>query len=373
MKTSIFIFLLSLLLTLPCAGSIEVTQMDKTIITSLFRGEWEKSDSLVDIQLKNNPDNPKYYFLKAYVGFYSRYLGPSRMTRDQSIDLIHEYAWKAIEVGRKLPPSVETKFYLGCAYGLLCRANMMRQEYWLAYWNASESKTLLQQVLNEDNTVDDACMNLAIIEYFPAAAITGFRYSLAYMAGMGGSKEKGLQYFERTAEKGILFQDEATFALTIVYRAGESNIDKAAETWKKLHTKYPTNQNYENGYRQLSMISIVRTKGVQFLEDEFSLLKTKHAVTSPGILNSVGYSLMGEEKYTDALVVFQVNIKLFPHIANGYDSYAECYMNLKDNQNAIKYYRIAAEMLPKDTTVTETFRENLKNSIAARLKELGAQ
>jgi tetratricopeptide (TPR) repeat protein len=372
MKNCLRFLILIAQCTIVQAGSIEFSKTDRSIIASLFAGEWQKSDSLVNLELGKTPDHPKYYFLKAYTGFYSRFVSQRAITRDQSIDLVKEFAWKAILAGQKLPPSVEVKFYTGCAYGFLCRINSMRQEYWLTYWNARKCQKYLNEVLQEDVSVQDAYMGLALIEYFPAAAMTGYRGALAWLGGMSGSREKGLQYFERVAEKGILFQDEALYALTIVYRFGENNVDKALTCWKEISGKYPSNMTFAAAYHSTILEAAINVKGVKFLEEETATLKSAYEITNAGILNGIGYRLMNQQKYTDALVVFQVNVKLFPEVANGYDSLAECFMNLKDNQNAVKQYKIASEKLAGDTTVTEIFRQSLRTSIAQKLKELDA-
>ena len=63
---------------------------------------------------------------------------------------------------------------------------------------------------------------------------------------------------------------------------------------------------------------------------------------------------------------------MFPHVANGYDSIAECYMNRGENDMAIKFYKKAYEMMPSDTTVNDAFRQQVMEGIQERLADLGA-
>jgi tetratricopeptide (TPR) repeat protein len=79
---------------------------------------------------------------------------------------------------------------------------------------------------------------------------------------------------------------------------------------------------------------------------------------------------MNNERLDDALAIFKFNTELYPNIANGYDSLAECYMTRNENQKAIEYYNIAYEKIPADTTLTDEFKEFLIENIQDKLEEL---
>jgi hypothetical protein len=81
---------------------------------------------------------------------------------------------------------------------------------------------------------------------------------------------------------------------------------------------------------------------------------------------------MNQERFDDAVVVFETNLKLFPNEANSYDSYAEGLWRSGDNENAIKYYKMAYDRLDADTTISEVFRERIREGIENNLSELGA-
>ena len=59
-------------------------------------------------------------------------------------------------------------------------------------------------------------------------------------------------------------------------------------------------------------------------------------------------------------------------MANCYDSLAECYLTRGDNENAIKYYRLAYEKIDVDDPANAAFNERIKISIKQNLEELGA-
>jgi tetratricopeptide (TPR) repeat protein len=366
------VFLLVMVAGVTYARQIEITPVDKAIVGSLFGGEWRKSDSLINVELAKSPDHPKYYFLKAYYALYSRMLGFASLTRDQSIDLIRENAWKGITVGQQLEQTSDVKFYLAYAYHFLCRANVMRQEYWTAYWNARKCRKLLEEVIKEDPSNEDAYFALGITEYYPPVALTGIKSTLVWIGGMSGDRAKGLQYLERAAAKGNLFQDEAKFVLGIAYRNGENNLEKALTCWEELWKRYPNVSTFKNSFYSTNLAVLVNQRGAKFLEEEFDTIKEKYHIELPYFLNSTGSYLLSQKKYQDAIVALQVNSRLYPQYTNTYINLGECYLQQKDRQNAAKYYRIANEKLPTDTTVSGSYRETLKKNISDKLSELGA-
>lgn len=49
-----------------------------------------------------------------------------------------------------------------------------------------------------------------------------------------------------------------------------------------------------------------------------------------------------------ALNLFEINVSLFPKVPNTYDSLAEAYLVKGDKANALKYYKMEAEMIPEN-------------------------
>jgi tetratricopeptide (TPR) repeat protein len=350
---------------------LNITSTDEQINNYLFNGEVEKSDSLIESKLSSNPNSVKYNFMKAYNIFYTRYFAFNGEARETTLNRIKHYTWEAIKAGDAANESLENNFYLGCAYAYLARANAMAGEYWEAYWNGSESQNYFEEVLEEEPGIHDAYMNLGVMEYYPAFAITGFTSVLAWFGGMSGDRELGLEYLYNVSEKGRLFKDEAKIALGIINNFAENNIKEAYHYWSSLLEKYPANPMAVGNENRTRFQLLIEEKGADFLITEIDSLRTKYNINNAGSLNNVGYSLMNQERFDDALKVFQANIKLFPHVANGYDSIAECYMNRGENEMAIKFYKKAYELMPNDTTVNDDFRQRVMEGIEERLAELG--
>ncbi len=74
-------------------------------------------------------------------------------------------------------------------------------------------------------------------------------------------------------------------------------------------------------------------------------------------LNDFGYKLLSENKQTDALKIFKLNVDLYPQSGNTYDSYAETLASLGNKKDAIKNYKKAFELNPKNKNAQEQVKK----------------
>ena len=371
MKKFLFIIILAVFVAAQAGTKIE--PIDKTIMHHVFNGEWQKADSILDMNIKLNPQSPKYYSLKAPFYFYSRYFVPANVSRDSLWLLVEEYSKKAIEIGEGIDDkTTEDKFYIGSAYGFLCRYQVRHEQLWNGYWSAWDCEDYLEEVIEEDPEFYDAYLGLGVMEYYPDVAVNGFMGALAWVVGMSGDREKGLEYFHTVSEKGELFNTEADFILGLMYRFQENDLLKAHGILSKLQEKFPNNNFIANQTNQTKFVQIFEEKGVDFLETEFDSLASKYNINNANVLNGMGYYFMGRERYDEALAIFQTNIKLFPDVANCYDSCAECYFNMGNEEMSIKYYKMAYKKFDSDETANEEFKQRVKDGIIQRLSTMGA-
>ena len=350
----------------------EITKVDEDINNYIFSGEWLQAKSLVEQEIRANPEHPKYYFMKAYMYYLSRYFTNTGMSRDSIINIVHYYSRMAINKGEKLEQTTEIKFYIGCAYGYLARAHGMRQEWWSAYWAASDCDNYLKEVIEEDPKFYDAYFELGVINYYPAVAITGITSAIAWIGGMSGDRELGLKYLKNVADNGNLFKAEALVALGIIYNNFENDLPASQEYYSRLLAIHPENNFATLQLARIDFTLLIDKKGVEYFIQNFNTLKDEYNIDDPTDLNILGYYLMNKQQLDDALAILQFNLELYPDVANCYDSIAECYMNRNENDKAIKYYKLAYEKLPADTTANEEFKEFLRTNIKDRLDDLGA-
>jgi CubicO group peptidase (beta-lactamase class C family) len=64
-------------------------------------------------------------------------------------------------------------------------------------------------------------------------------------------------------------------------------------------------------------------------------------------LNRLGYQLLGNDKVEDAIVIFKLNVELFPNAFNAYDSLGEAYLKNHQRELALASYRKSVELNPE--------------------------
>ena len=246
MKNFVIIFLLIICVSV-FAGPSKFKEVDLQIIDHLYNAELVAADSILNLQINQDPENPKYYLLKAHYHFYSRYFTQG-LSRDSILQLIVKESQKTIILAENMEESTEQKFYIGSAYGFLSRALVMQEEYWDGYWAARDCRNYLEDVLEEDPTFADAYLGLGVIEYFTGLQYTGFYNFLVWFVGMSGDREKGLEYFANTYEKGELFKNESQFILGSVNRFIENDLPTAHKYLKNMLEKFPNNKYIQMNY-----------------------------------------------------------------------------------------------------------------------------
>ncbi len=74
-------------------------------------------------------------------------------------------------------------------------------------------------------------------------------------------------------------------------------------------------------------------------------------------LNSLGYTLIRENKFKEAIRIFQLNVEAFPQSGNTYDSLAEGYMDDGDKALAIANYQKSLQLNPKNRNAVVMLRK----------------
>ena len=77
------------------------------------------------------------------------------------------------------------------------------------------------------------------------------------------------------------------------------------------------------------------------------------APVSERVVNEVGYWLVRQDRLDEALVVFELNVELYPEAWNAYDSLAEAHMGLGHDADAIRFYEKSLELNEENTNAKE--------------------
>lgn len=64
--------------------------------------------------------------------------------------------------------------------------------------------------------------------------------------------------------------------------------------------------------------------------------------------NRLGYRYLNQKKLDEAITVFKLNVKMYPESWNVYDSLGEAYLKAGHKEKAVKYYKKALELNPRE-------------------------
>ena len=102
--------------------------------------------------------------------------------------------------------------------------------------------------------------------------------------------------------------------------------------------------------------NVINASGLEAALAEYRNLKTSAAEEynfSERQLNTLGYTLMGEDEIAAAIAIFRLNVEAYPGSANVYDSLGEAYMNAGDNAQAITNYERSLALEPDNRNAAE--------------------
>ena len=101
---------------------------------------------------------------------------------------------------------------------------------------------------------------------------------------------------------------------------------------------------------ETAILEIATAEGFNHVRDVVHNVRQvdpKSALVSEQGINHLGYALLGNKRYKEAIAVLQMNTEDFPKSANTYDSLAEAHFKADDLPHALENYRKALEVDPK--------------------------
>lgn len=152
---------------------------------------------------------------------------------------------KAIELAEKraaaAPRDPQAQYELGTAVGLQASYIASVEGRLMAGFRAARrSYDVQERVLDLDPARRDAGLIVGTYRYIVSTLSLPVRL-MAYVAGFGGGKEKGLRMIEETAAAGGDNRTDADFALVLLYNR-ERRYDDAMRVLAGLRRRYPRNR-----------------------------------------------------------------------------------------------------------------------------------
>jgi hypothetical protein len=127
----------------------------------------------------------------------------------------------------------------------------LNHRYFAAYLAGRRARQHHERLLALDPTAADAYMVPGLFEYTLATLPRSAKF-LAFLLGVRGSKEKGIEYLRRTATSGERARWDARLLLTVI-DGREKRYQQALEAMKDFETHFPKNPLYplEQGWIEL--------------------------------------------------------------------------------------------------------------------------
>ena len=152
---------------------------------------------------------------------------------------------KAIELAEKrvaaAPKDAQAKFDLGTAVGLQASYIASVEGRLMAGFNAARrSYDAQEEALALDPRRHEAGLIVGTYRYLVSTLSLPMRW-MAYVAGFGGGKDRGLKMIEETAAAGGENRTDAEFALVLLYNR-EKRYEDALRVLNNLRKRYPRNR-----------------------------------------------------------------------------------------------------------------------------------
>ena len=110
----------------------------------------------------------------------------------------------------------------------------------------------------------------------------------------------------------------------------------------------------------VTLSQTVASSGVDAAIAQYRSLKATASTTynfEEGELNALGYELIGDKRFKEAIRIFQLNIGAYPKSSNCYDSLGEAYLDDGNRPLAIASFRRALALNPKNPSATSWLRK----------------
>jgi tetratricopeptide (TPR) repeat protein len=152
---------------------------------------------------------------------------------------------------QKNPQDTEALYYQGAALGLRAAYSVtVKRSFRRAMGDANASTQLQKRVVKIDPNYNDSYLSIGLYEYVIDSLPFVWR-TLARLAGLKGSKKKGLEHLELATQKAKYAADDARVILIGLY-SREKQPEKALEVISYLAEKYP--RNYLLGVERANML-----------------------------------------------------------------------------------------------------------------------
>ena len=265
----------------------------------------------------------------------SVYTGGSFYSQDKDEDKVdakrdrdfNDYIRQALAAAKarlaKNPKDTEALYYNASALGIRAAyGTSVKRSFTRAIGDANESIKIQRQVIKLDPQYIDAYLSIGLYEYVIDSLPGGLKF-LARLAGLKGSKQKGIEHLELVTREGKYTADDARVVLLGIYNK-ENQLDRALEVVTHMTKQYP--RNYLFGVERAGLL--YRTgraeEGARVFSD---LLKDEYvAGQATDLVNfQWGDALIAKQDYAGAIARYK-EVQRWPKSNAGLVSFAHLHV-----------------------------------------------
>jgi len=156
----------------------------------------------------------------------------------------------------------------------------------------------------------------------------------------------------------VIYPDDfrAWYALAEINEEN-GKLREAMECYDKLLSIEPHIPEVRRDYHNLILLDTFNDQGIAALARSYKNLKKSNPnEINEHTLNTLGYSLLRNNRIQESIEVFKLNVEIHSEYANGYDSLGEAYMKAGENELAIKNYQKSLELDPGNDNAKEMLK-----------------
>ena len=231
---------------LPPEAEAQLDRRMREGVDLLYRGRLIEAARLADDAVRETPQDPRSYLLRARVlreELSDQNEGQEAVQR-QALPM-HAALDRAITAADRMlqldPKSTPGRLYRGWAEMFKSQLHTLAGEYWRAGRQAKRAKEDLDVVLDRDPQNADAQGVLGTYLYFGDLLPGVVKVARTLARVPGGDRERGLQALRFASLHDGYYRQDARAVLAVIYFAFEGRFDEAAPLFESLVADFPDN------------------------------------------------------------------------------------------------------------------------------------
>jgi tetratricopeptide (TPR) repeat protein len=230
----------------------DISRLVKRGLEHSYHFQWKEAEKTFKKIIDKYPDDPRgyHYYSSIYIWYYLS----SKSEND--LDTFIKYSDDAISAAEKLlkkeSKNLDAIYILGANYNYRAIAFAKDENYLDAVWASKKSESFLKDLLQLDPKNYDAYLGLGLYNFAMGQIPSAFKWALS-LAGIDGSREKGLEYIRLAATEGDIAKIEAQYYYAQILSEVLFEYEEAEEYLKNLVQKYPENIVFNYTYSVLEI------------------------------------------------------------------------------------------------------------------------